>query len=138
MKRFIGIVLSLLLCGAFPVAAEEKADTSNTVSTAEAQGWKTQLNADKQNVAEQKTEMKQSGQAAKLEEKDLHKQIRDALAAGDQEKAQALMAQLKATHQENVAGRKEDNKKLGEDRTQLQQDRKAAQGTQRSRRRKNS
>lgn len=125
MNRFISILICLLLCGAFPVVAEETA-ASGVVSTENAQGLKEELSADKQKIVEQKAEIKQNAQAGKLEEKELHKQIREAQAAGDQAKVKELRAQLKSTHQENVAQKKKDKNELKTAKKELRTDRKTA------------
>lgn len=126
MKQFFSFLMCLLLWGAFPVAAEEAPVTSDAVSTLGAEGWKAQTEADKKALAAQNQKIKENATAAKSEEKDLHQQIRDAKAAGDEAKAKELRAQLKATHQQNVSEMKQDRKELGAARKELRTDRKEA------------
>ena len=106
-----------------PAAAEDTAATSSTVLTSEVKG---ELNADKQKIAEQKVEIKQNAKAARVGEGDLHKQIREAQTAGDTAKVEALSAQLKATHQQNVGQMKQDKNELKTAKKELRTDRRAA------------
>ncbi|HNX68209.1 MAG TPA: hypothetical protein PLL75_04235 [Candidatus Omnitrophota bacterium] len=126
MKRFVGILMCLLLCGAFSAVAEDTAVTSAPVSTADAEGWKAKLEADKKAMAAKRQEMKQNSQAARSEEKDLRKKMQEASAAGDKAKAQELRTQLKTTHQQNVAEMKTDKKEMQAARKEMRTDRKEA------------
>jgi hypothetical protein len=140
MKQILSLVLCFLLLGALPVRAEEvpaastnapaEVVSTNTpvgvVSTENAEGWKAESAADKAKIKEERNKLKESAKAARVEEKDLHKQIREAQAAGDTAKVEALKAQLKTTHQENVAQLKQDKKDLGAAKKELRTDRKAA------------
>jgi septin family protein len=123
MKRIVGLVLCLLLCGAFPAGAEE-AVTSNVVSTEEVQGVQADLAADKAKIAEEKDQIKANATAAHAEEKAMREQLRAAKAAGDTAKVQELRAQLKTTHQENVGQMKQDKVELKTAKKELRTDRK--------------
>lgn len=125
MKQLLGMTLCFFLLGTLPLCAEESA-APGVVPTGEVQGVKAELAADKAKIAEEKNQMKASAKAARGEEKDLHQQIREAKVAGDTAKAEALRAQLKTTHQENVSQMKQDKSELKTAKQELRTDRKAA------------
>lgn len=113
-----------MLCGAFPVIAEESADVS-TVSLKE------ELDADKAKIQEQKAEIKTNAQAAHSEEKALREQIREARKAGDKAKVKELQGQLKTMHKDNVQEKKQDKKELQSAKKELRKDKRAARSARR-------
>jgi|GEM_PF-1462886 len=129
MKKILSIALCFLLSGVLPLRAEDttKASTGampNVIST-EVTGAKAEVAADKVKVAEEKAQIKENAKAAHMEERDLHKQIRDASAAGDTKKAEELRAQLKTVHQANIGKMKQDKGELKIAQKELRSDRKA-------------
>lgn len=106
-----GIAGSLLICSAVQVKAED-ASTD----------WKQVLRSDKEEVKEQRLEIKENAQTAKSEELELKKQIKAALDAGDAGTAEKLRNQLRAMHRENVQERVEDKRELQSELRDLKKD----------------
>ena len=130
MKKILSIALCFFLFGVLPLRAEDttKASTGtlpNVIST-EVTGAKAEVAADKLKVAEEKTQITENAKAAHMEERDLHKQIREARTAGDAKKVEALRAQLKAVHQASVGKMGQDKGELKTAKKELRTDRKAA------------
>jgi alpha-acetolactate decarboxylase len=120
MKRILGLGLCFLLCGAFPVIAEESATSVQE-----------ELSVDKANIQAQKEEIKTNAQTAHSEEKALREQIQEARKAGDKAKVKELQGQLKTTHKENVQEKKQDKKELQSAKKELRKDKRAARSARR-------
>lgn len=112
------LVLNGLLCclSAFNPAQTQAQEAP------ESENWKQVLMSDKAEVKEQKREIKENAQAAKAQELELKKQIKDALDAGDAGTAEKLRNQLRAMHRENVQERVEDKRELQSQLWELKKD----------------
>ena len=77
-------------------------------------------------LKEMHQDIKDNAQAAHAEEARMRGDIRDALAAGDKEKAMELKEELRSTHRENMQAMQEDMERLHESRKELMRDKKAA------------
>lgn len=101
-------------------------DSAATVAddTAETQDWKQEIVSDRQQIKQQRDEIKTNSQAAIEEEKNLRDQIHQAVQSGDYETAGSLMEQLKTIHQENLGQKKQDLQGLKDARQELRSDRK--------------
>jgi len=121
MKKILAvsgiIIFCFLLAGICQIcAAEENASNAS---------WKQEIMSDKQQIHQQREEMKADTKDAKAEEKALRQQINDAIAAGDTAKAAQLKEQLKSMHHENVQEMKQDKTELKESRKEFNEDVKA-------------
>ena len=112
MKRF---VLAAAVCCAVALFA--------ACASAQGVGLNAKIASDKKAVANQKSEIKDNAQSARGEEAELKDAIRDAVAAGDTEKAQSLRAQLRDLHKESVSEKQSDKDELDADRKDLKKDR---------------
>jgi hypothetical protein len=107
-------LLAVVVVGIFLLSVAGLAYAADAQSTA------------KDAIKSQHNEMKASADAAKSEEAALKSQIKDAKKSGDTEKAKSLRSELRTTHQQNVAERRQDVKDVHAQRKELKQDRRAA------------
>ncbi len=126
-------ILSVGLLAVFTagVSAQEEVPTTPDDSAAvvaadatETQDWKQEISSDRQQIKQQRDEIKANAQAAIQGEKDLRDQIHQAVQSGDHETAESLKEQLKTTHQENLGQKKQDLQGLKDARHDLRSDKK--------------
>jgi hypothetical protein len=121
MKKMLWVLMAVVFCGSLFCAANVYAEESGASPATSLK--KEELAANREAIKAQKEEMKTNAQAARTEEKNLKAQIRAARAAGNTAKVKELEAQLKAMHKDNVQGRQQDQKELGDAKKELRQDR---------------
>lgn len=129
-EKIVMIVVAMFLLianGSLVLAQEETSATTTETAAAESgTGWKQEISGDRQVVAEQWDVLKEHGQEARAEQRQLQQQIFDAVKSGDYETAKSLREQLKTMHQENIAQKKDDLQALRETRQELKGDIKQA------------
>ena len=113
--------LAVLMLGIFMASAPVVAYATDDPGTV-----KQEIKADKEAIKTQRETMKSNAESAKAEEQALRGEVKEARQAGDAEKTEALKEQLKKTHKENVAGRKQDKKALHKAKQEMGHDTKAA------------
>jgi DNA repair exonuclease SbcCD ATPase subunit len=131
-KRLLKIagILGVGVCVVFSAnafAQEGTSTASDTVAPGEPhpkdkKEWKQEISSDAQQIKQARETNKSHAQAAIKKEKDLRDQIRQAVQAGDQEKARSLREQLKATHKENIQQKRQDMQNLKQTRQELRSD----------------
>lgn len=117
----------LIASGSLVLAQEETSTTTTETATAESgTDWKQEISGDRQAVAEEWDVLKEHGQEARTEERQLQHQIFDAAKAGDFTTAKSLREQLRTMRQENVQQKQEDFEALKEAKQGLRKDIKEA------------
>lgn len=115
-----GIVGLFLAAGIGRVFAQEQAGGTGNI--------KQEISQDKQQLGEQKQAISEHAQAARTEEGQLREQVHQAMQSGNMEQVKELRDELKATHRENIQEKQADMQALRENRKDLKQDMKAAEG----------
>ena len=105
-------------------AEESASESTGAEATTD---WKQEISSDKAAIKTERDQMKTDSSTARQEEKALHRQIKQAMEAGDTQKAESLRAQVKAMHQENVQQKEQDRQDLNAARQEMRSDKKEAQ-----------
>ena len=121
-------VFAVLVMGVFFAAVSGIAYGANDPGTV-----KEEIASDKQAIKSQHDEIKSNAQNARAEEESIKSQIKEARQSGDIEKVKDLEAQLRVTHKDNVAEKRQDKKELHTAKNELRQDVKAARRANRAR-----
>ena len=103
------------------LAQGEQSSGANTPASPAA-GLKQELLSDRNQIKEQRQDIRGSAKEAIQEERNLMNQINQAIKAGDFEAAKGMKEKLKAVHQENVQQKHEDMQKLKEYRKDFKED----------------
>lgn len=121
MKKGLMLCIAVLcLFSVFALTARAQEESSSETD------WQRELASDKQAISGQKEEIMRNAQAARGDEQQLKRQIREAVAAGDTPTAESLKSQLNTMHQEHIQEKMEDRGAMKDARQDLKSDRNAA------------
>lgn len=124
MRKAATVLGSLFLCFFLfkisVVAAEE--ETVAQTEVAFDAGWKQEFFEDRQQLQEQKNEIKDDMEAAKAEEEALKQRIADALQVNDLQTADQLKEELRVMRQENRQEMQQDKEEIQEAKQELKDD----------------
>ncbi|OGW75420.1 MAG: hypothetical protein A2Z72_00290 [Omnitrophica bacterium RBG_13_46_9] len=112
------VIICFFLCSIYKTYAQEEGSSDTQ--------WKQGLQPDRQEVTDEREEIKQNAQAAGTEEAGSRRQIRDAAETGDMEKTAQITEQLRSIHEEHIRKMQEDKEGLPVALQELKKDEKNA------------